>query len=122
MPLVYEHEVLSTMFDLSARIDRLNFPNLRGLEHAARRLMLIESAVLENPGQPSFEGARHFLGRGNQRGGALVAPSLVAYVAKEVGAEAAIAKEKRKAAEAKAAAQGKAKGAGKPSNSPSKND
>lgn len=59
--------------------------------------------MLESPEAPSFEGARHFMGFGERRGGALIAPSLTAYVAGETGKEVAILKEKRKAKEAWAA-------------------
>ena len=69
-------------------------------EFLVRRLQLGESAVLENPDNPSFEGARFFLGVPEHRAGALVAPSLQSYVASEFGKEAAILKEKRKAREA----------------------
>ncbi len=66
-------------------------------------MQLHESAVAESPEAPSYEGAQHFLGTGDRRGGALVAPSLTAHVASELGREAAIMKEKRKVREAKAA-------------------
>ena len=42
------------------------------------------------------------MGKGSQKGGALVKPSLTAYVAGELGKSAAIEKEKRKAREARA--------------------
>ena len=41
------------------------------------------------------------MGYGERKGGALVAPSLQSHVASEVGKEAAILKEKRKAREAR---------------------
>ena len=98
---MYEHETLSWCFDLAVGVDRLNIKNLECFEWLFRRLQLHESAVLESPGAPSYEGARHFMGKGGRRGGALVSPDLQAHVASEVGKEAAIMKEKRKAREAR---------------------
>ena len=66
----------------------------------------MEEAVSESPSDPSFEGAEHFLGIQEKRGGALVAPSLRAHVAGELGREAAILREKRKAREAKGTSKG----------------
>ena len=66
-------------------------------EFLVSRPQLGESAVLENPDNPSFEGARFFLGVPKR-----------SYVANEFGKEAAILKEKRKAREARPG-----KGAGK---------
>jgi hypothetical protein len=111
MPLVFEHEMLSTGFDLAIGVDRLNIKNLASFEWFIRRMQLHEHAVLENPSAPSYEGARHFMGKGNRRGGALIAPELHAYVASELGKESAILREKRKAREARAAEKG---GKGKP--------
>ena len=73
-----------------------------------------EEAVAESPTDPSYEGAMHFLGVSDRRGGALVAPALKKHVADELGREAAILKEKRKAREAKDALKGK--GGGKKAN------
>ena len=70
-------------------------------EYLLRRIQLAEAAVLENPDIPSFEGARHFMGVPDRRGGALIAPSLNSFVASELGKEAAVLKEKRKAREAR---------------------
>jgi hypothetical protein len=109
-PLVYEHETLSTGLDLGATYDRLNLKNSVMVEWFLRRIMLQESSVSENPTEPSFEGARHFMGFGERKGGALVAPALQSHVASELGKEAAILKEKRKAREARST---KPKGRGK---------
>ena len=92
--------------------DALNAGNLACLETVSRRLQLIEEAVAENPSAPSWEGASIFMGSVERRGGALMAPDLRAYVAGELGKEAAIQKEKRKAREAKP--KGKAGGRGEP--------
>jgi len=122
LPMVFEHEVLSTALDLAISVDRLNVRNLASFEWLLRRVQLHENAVLENPAAPSYEGARHFMGKGNRRGGALVAPELTTYVAAELGKEAAILREKRKAREAKLATKdtkGKGKG-GAPGDPPAK--
>ena len=100
--IAYEHEVESRALELGATIDGINLKKSVMCEFLLRRLQLAEAAVLENPDQPSFEGARHFLGIPDRRGGALVAPSLNAHVAAELGREAGILKEKRKAREARA--------------------
>ena len=110
---VYEHEVLSRSLHLAASFDALNVSALVSCELMARRLQLIESAVREDAAAPSFEGARHFMGVGGGRGGAFVVPSLQAHVAGELGKQAAILKEKRKAREAKQAVQKSTKGGGK---------
>ena len=110
---IHEHEALSTVLQYAVVHDRLNATNLACLELALRRLQLHETAVAENPDQPSYEGSRHFLGSTERRGGALIAPSLSAHVATELGREAAIQKEKRKARDGRAAAA-KAKSSGAP--------
>ena len=123
MPLVFEHEMLSTGFDLAIGVDRLNIKNLACFEWFIRRMQLHEHAVLENPLAPSYEGARHFMGKGNRRGGALIAPELHAYVASELGKESAILREKRKAREARTAEKGKpGKGGGPAGGKPGKGD
>eukprot|EP00973_Karenia_brevis_P073076 10149478-Karenia_brevis.AAC.1 len=78
-PAVHEHEVLSLVLDAAIFVDRLNLKNLECFELAGRRLQLQESAIAENPESPSYEGAQHFLGIREKRGGALVAPQLTAY-------------------------------------------
>ena len=97
----HEHSVLSRAVQLGATVDGINVMNSVAFELLLRRLQLIEEAVNEVPDQPSFEGARHFMGIADARGGAYVAPSLKRFVADELGKEAAIMKEKRKAREAR---------------------
>eukprot|EP00973_Karenia_brevis_P074180 10308617-Karenia_brevis.AAC.1 len=70
-------------------------------------MKLHESAIAESPDNPSYEGAQHFLGVQERRGGALIAPQLTAHVATELSREAAILKEKRKAREARGGKGGK---------------
>ena len=107
-PAGFEHEVTSEMLEMAILHDRLNLFNLQWAELAIRRLQLHESAVAEDPQNPDYQGARHILGVGHRRAGALLAPTLAAHVSAELGREAAIAKERRKAKEARGA-QGKAK-------------
>jgi hypothetical protein len=99
--VVYEHECLSRAIEMAATVDCLNLKNLVCFEFLLRRLQLIEEAVAENPAQPDYSGAGHYLGTEERRGGALLAPSLRAYVAGELGKEASILKEKRKARESR---------------------
>ena len=103
-PAIHEHEILSSIVQHAVVHDRLNAMNLACLELALRRLQLHESAIGECAESPSYEGARFFLGTLERKRGALVAPTLSAHVATELGREAAIQKEKRKAREARAAA------------------
>ena len=98
---IFEHNVLSRAIDLAVRNDHLNVKNLWCLEFLIRRLQLIEEAHAENPSNPSWEGAEHFLGIEEKKGGVATAPSLKRFVADELGREAAILKEKRKAREAR---------------------
>jgi len=114
----YEHEVLSRMLDIAATRDMLNLKNMAWVEYALRRLQLIEEAVNEDPNNPTYEHARHYMGAEERKGGALMAPSLRAHVAAELGREAAILKERRKVREARLADdkrkpdKGKGKGRG----------
>ena len=91
--------------------DGVNMKNTRFAELLLRCMQLLERAVSEDPHNPSYEGAQHFMGS-NEVGGACVAPSLQNFVATELGKQTAILKEKRKSREAKAA-RTKAKGEGK---------
>ena len=54
-----------------------------------------------DPGQPSFEGWEHWAGLGERRAGILIPPELSRHVAKKVGDERLVAKERRKAREEK---------------------
>eukprot|EP00973_Karenia_brevis_P027312 3765582-Karenia_brevis.AAC.1 len=71
LPAVYEHEALSTVLDYAIFHDRLNIENLISMEVAARRLQLHENAISESPEAPSYEGAQHFMGLAEKKGGAL---------------------------------------------------
>eukprot|EP00974_Lingulodinium_polyedra_P116371 11158897-Lingulodinium_polyedra.AAC.1 len=48
---------------------------------------------------PNYDGAEHYLGSSERRGGALLAPGLALHVAGRLRDEAAIEKERRKAQE-----------------------
>ena len=110
---MFELETLAVAYDLAVKVDRINVKNCAWFEWLVRRTQLHEGAVLASPHQPSYEGAMHFMGKGSQRGGALVKPSLTAYVANELGKSAAIEKEKRKAREARAEWPGQGRGRGR---------
>ena len=110
MRLIHEHEVISRAVELLGSIDGVNLRQSEGVELLLRRFQLMEEAVAESPSDPSFEGAEHFMGTQERKGGALVAPSLREHVAAELGREAAIMKEKRKAREAKGKGRGKGGG------------
>jgi hypothetical protein len=99
--LVHEHEIISRVIELAVTVDGINPKQLECFEFLLRRMQLMEESVAENPANPSFEGAEFFMGTGERRGGALVAPALRAHVAAELSREAAILKEKRKARESR---------------------
>ena len=86
--------------------DRLNPGNIAFLEFTARRLMLIEEVIAENATAPNWEGASHYFGVEEKKGGAIMIPSLRAFVASELGKEAAVMKEKRKAKESRSGGKG----------------
>ena len=90
LPLLFEHEAINQALDYAISHDRLNLKNLLCIDVLVRRLMVHENAVSEDPENPSYTGARHFMGSGENRGGALVAPSLRAHVASELAKESAI--------------------------------
>ena len=97
---------------MAVTVDGIDPKQPEAMELALRRIQLMEEAVAENPASPSFEGASHYMGTGERKGGALVAPALRSHVASELGKEAAILKEKRKAREARSTPIPKKGGAG----------
>jgi hypothetical protein len=97
----FEHEVLSKVLELGVCYDGLAVSNLASFEVVSRRLQLIEEAHLDSPGAPSYEAAAHYMGSTERRGGALISPGLSEHVAGRLRDEAAVLKEKRKAAEAR---------------------
>ena len=98
---MYEHQVLTKALQIGATEDGLNLKNLGMAELLFRRKQLIEEVRAENPHNPSWDGWEHYLGIQERKGGAGMAPSLRQHVASEMGKQAAIDKEKRKAREAK---------------------
>ena len=111
--LAFEHEALSRALQLLATHDGFNLRVSAGAELMLRRLQLLEDAVGEDPSNPSYDGASHFMGQPSRRGGGFVHPELKKYVAEELGREAAIMKEKRKAREARGP-KGRGKGKEEP--------
>ena len=109
---VHEHEVLSRIVDSAVLFDSLNAANLLSFEVVCRRLQLIEAAHLGDPTAPDYGGSEHFLGHGEQVGGALVAPTLRSHVAAKLKDEAAIQKERRTAREERKLGKGRGGGRG----------
>lgn len=107
---IHENEVLSRALDLAVCYDSLNIANLASFELLIRRKQLLAEAHSYTPGQPSYEGADHFLGTSYRPGGAIVVPELTKHVAEKMHQESVVLKEKRKQAELKG------KGKSKPSN------
>lgn len=101
-PIAYEHEMTSRCLQYGAVFDHLNLKGLAMVEFLMHRLQLLEDVIAENPSALSFEGAAHYLGSDERAGGALMAPSLRAYVSGELARESAIQKERRKAREVRA--------------------
>ena len=104
--IIFEHEVVSRAVEYAATHDAYNIRNSVSMEFLLRRLQLLEEAVAENLEQPSYDGAKHYLGVEERKGGALMAPALRAHVASELQRETAILKEKRKAREARGGGRG----------------
>lgn len=100
--LVHEHELISRAIEVFVTIDGINLKQCEGAEVLLRRLQLLEEAVVDSPSEPNFENAEHWLGFGERKGGALIAPALKTHVSAQIGKEAAILKERRKAREARA--------------------
>ena len=83
-----------------------------------RRLELLEEAGSEDPAHPSYEGATLFMGLNTKRGGGFVHLDLKKFVAEELGREAAILKEKRKAREVRSSGKGRGKTGASPAAAP----
>ena len=109
---IHEHQVLSRALDYASKCDSLNVANLASMEIVLRRLQLIESAHLEDPTAPNYEGGDLFLEHGDRPGGALDAPILRTHVATKLRDEAAVAKERRKAREERPLGRGGGQGRG----------
>ena len=102
----YEHKFLTKALHLGGCVDGVNLKNTNMGEYMVRRKQLLEEAHRHDPARPCFDGAHHFMGEEDERGGAQVEPTLRAHVAARLSAEAAIDKERRKARESAGPAAG----------------
>ena len=109
----HEHRVLSRTLDLAYAEDGWNLLRSSAAEYLNRRRQLIEEAHRENPAKPDFSSSHLWMGEDDEGGGAHMSSALRARVAQEMGREAAIAKERRKTAEAKSVGRPHGKGAKK---------
>ena len=100
---LYEHECLSRILESMVVVDQLNVPALQSAELICRRLQVIREAHRISPGQPDYSSSDLMMGWKYKRAGAGIDSTLAAHVANELKAEAAIAKEARKAREEQAA-------------------
>ena len=98
---LHEVEVISKAIDCFATIDQLNLPALTGIEVLVRRLALHKEAHRVSPSAADYSAADHFMGWGNRRTGATIAPALRNSVADKLKDEWMVAKEARKAREEK---------------------
>ena len=98
-PVAFEHEVLSRALQYGVTWGHLNLRTSAMAEFLFRRMQLQEDVVVENPQNPVCEGAEYYMGVDEKRGGASTAPSLRQHASAEIGRDAAILKEKRKAQE-----------------------
>ena len=105
----HEHSILSHILEKAIVVDQLNVVNLVAMEIVGRRIIFLEEAHSVDAGAPSFEGWEHWLGLGERRAGILIPPELSRFVAKRVGDEAAVAKERRKAGEERRMAKNRKK-------------
>ena len=93
---VYEHECLSRIFESMICVDQLNPSGLQSAELVVRRMQVIREAHRISPSAPDYSAADIYMGWQRRRG---VDSELAAHVANQLKAEAAIAKESRKARE-----------------------
>eukprot|EP00971_Amphidinium_carterae_P214023 4247426-Amphidinium_carterae.2 len=96
---VYEHQMIALVLQTAATRDQLNLGSLLCMEMLVRRAMLIESAHSHSPGNPDYSHGSDFMGLGEQRGGALVNPSLLKMAASKATERTQVMKERRKMAE-----------------------
>ena len=98
---VFEDETLARILDTAITYDSLDVSNLCCMELVVRRRQLIADAHSQTPGMPSYLAADHYMGQSYRAGGGIVTPSLTDHVSKQLAAQTAIMKEKRKMEEAK---------------------
>eukprot|EP00438_Fugacium_kawagutii_P030435 Skav216220 [mRNA] locus=scaffold238:349502:350698:+ [translate_table: standard] len=104
---VFEDETLARILDAAITYDCLDISNLCSMELVCRRRQLIADAHAQSPGMPSYLAADHYMGQSYRAGGGIVTPSLTDHVSKQMAAQTAIMKEKRKMEEAKGGGKGK---------------
>ncbi|CAK0892339.1 unnamed protein product, partial [Prorocentrum cordatum] len=113
------HETLCRVLDLAVVYDQLQVAEMASFEVVARQLQLLEERVYESRSAPptaaapkAKSGARsaatatavsmaetsYFLGAGVSKANLCISPKLLEYIADQMKAEAAISKERRKAA------------------------
>ena len=95
----YEHECLARILEALVCVDQINVPALQGVELICRRMMVIREAHRISPSSPDYSASDHYMGWKFRRSGPGIDTDLAAHVASELKAEAAIAKESRKARE-----------------------
>ncbi|CAE8638556.1 unnamed protein product, partial [Polarella glacialis] len=96
---VYEHEMIMRVLDSMITVDQLNVPCLQSAELLLRRAQVIKEAHRISPGLPDYSSADIYMGWAYRQRGAGIDQALTAHVSAELKAEAAIAKEARKARE-----------------------
>lgn len=97
----HEHRLLCRALHFAATVDGLNLRGLVALEYLNRRRLLLEEAHRDDVSRPNFESAHLYMGEEEELPGAAMSSSLRAHMASELGKEAAILKERRKAREAR---------------------
>eukprot|EP00435_Cladocopium_sp_Y103_P054313 s98_g17.t1 len=98
---IYEDETLARILDAAITYDSLDISNLCCMELVVRRRQLLADAHSQTPGMPSYLAADHYMGQSYRAGGGIVTTSLTDHVSKQLAAQTAIMKEKRKMEEAK---------------------
>lgn len=98
----HEHRFLCRALQLAATEDGLNLKGLVVMEYLNRRRLLLEEAHREDAARPNWEASHLYMGEEEDAPGVAMSAALRAHVAAEMGREAAIMKERRKAREARA--------------------
>jgi hypothetical protein len=109
----YEMEVLCMAVYAMVVIDQLNAPSLTCAEVMMRRIAVIKEAHRLSPSSPDYSASDYFMGWGMRRSGATIDPALTSSVADQMRADAAVAKEARKAREERVLKSAKGRGKGK---------
>eukprot|EP00972_Heterocapsa_arctica_P013796 2034999-Heterocapsa_arctica.AAC.1 len=113
----YEHRVISKALDLAFSFDGINLKRSVACEHLNRRRQLLEEAHRGDPTRPNFGSSHIYMGEELESTGVHLSYALRAHVSAELGKEAAIDKERRRAKEVKDA-RVKAKPGGKDGSAP----